>query len=138
MKALNQSKCLKLFTQQRSVKISEDLQFKFKVCKSVHHRTIQINHQPDATIFQFIILTFIYSSTCFGRFPAHHQELNECSGSLWFYLRIVVTVVLCLWAVRPDRPQTQHDCHHDTKVKPEAATAFIELLMMCGETPETS
>jgi len=32
---------------------------KFKVCKSVHHRTIQINHQPDATIFQFIILTFI-------------------------------------------------------------------------------
>jgi hypothetical protein len=26
---------------------------------SVHHRTIQINHQPHATIFQFIILTFI-------------------------------------------------------------------------------
>ena len=25
--------------------------------------SIQINHQPDATIFQFIILTFIYSST---------------------------------------------------------------------------
>jgi hypothetical protein len=23
---------------------------KFKVCKSVHHHTIQINHQPDATI----------------------------------------------------------------------------------------
>jgi len=50
----------------------------------VHHRTIQINHQPDATIFQFIILTFIYSSTCFGHFPTHHQELNDCSGSLWF------------------------------------------------------
>ena len=46
---------------------------RFKVCKSVHHRTIQINHQPDAIIFQFIILTFIYSSTCFGRSPAHHQ-----------------------------------------------------------------
>jgi hypothetical protein len=56
---------------------------------------IQINHQPDATIFQFIILTFIYSSTGFGRFAASHQELNDCSGSLWFYLRIVVTVVLC-------------------------------------------
>ena len=55
---------------------------------SVNHRTIQINHQPDATIFQFIILTFVYSSTCFGRFPAHHQELNDCSGNLWFYLRI--------------------------------------------------
>ena len=24
---------------------------KFKVCKSVHHCTIQINHQPDATLF---------------------------------------------------------------------------------------
>jgi hypothetical protein len=65
-----------------------------KVCKSVHHRTIQINHRPDATIFQFIILTFIYSSTCFGRFAAHYQELNDCSGSLWCYLCIVVTVVL--------------------------------------------
>jgi hypothetical protein len=43
---------------------------------------IQINHQPDATIFQFIILTFIYSLTCFGRFPAHHQDLNDCRGSL--------------------------------------------------------
>ena len=52
---------------------------------------IQINHQPDATIFQFIILTFVYSSTCFGRFLAHRRELNDCSGSLWFYLRIVVT-----------------------------------------------
>jgi hypothetical protein len=32
---------------------------------------------------------------------------------------------------------TQHDCHHDTKVKSEAATAVIELLMMGGKTPET-
>jgi hypothetical protein len=59
---------------------------------------IQINHQSVATIFQFIILTFVYSLTCFGRFPAHHQELNDCSGSLWFYLRIVVTVVLFSWS----------------------------------------
>jgi len=29
----------------------------------------KINHQPDATIFQFIILTFIYSSKYFGRSP---------------------------------------------------------------------
>jgi len=67
---------------------------------------IQINHQPDATIFQFIILPFIYSSTCFGRSPAHHQELNDCSGSLWFYLRIVVTVLLCSWSGRAARPRT--------------------------------
>jgi len=103
----------------------------------VHHRTIQINHQPDITIFQFIILIFIYSSTCFGCFPAHHQELNDCSDSLWFYFHIVVTVVLCSWSDRPARPQTQHDYHHDTKVKPEADTAVIELLMMGGKTPKT-
>jgi hypothetical protein len=37
------------------------LNVNFKVCKCVHHRIIQINHQPDATVFQFIILTFVYS-----------------------------------------------------------------------------
>jgi UDP-N-acetylglucosamine:LPS N-acetylglucosamine transferase len=93
----------------------------------VHHRTIQINHKPDATIFRFIILTFVYAAACFGRFPAHHQELNDYSGNLWFYLRIVVTVVLCSWSGRPA----------DTKIKLEAATAVIELLMMGGKTPET-
>jgi hypothetical protein len=102
----------------------------------MHHRTIQINHQPDTIIFQFIILTFVYSSTCFGRFLAHHQELNDCSGSLWFYFRIVVIAVLCSWSGPSAPPRTQHGCHHDTKVKPEAATAVIELLMMSGKTPE--
>ena len=43
---------------------------KFKIFKSVHHCRIQINHKQDATVFQFIVLTFIYSSTCFGRSPA--------------------------------------------------------------------
>jgi hypothetical protein len=70
----------------------------------------------------------------FQVFSAHHQELNECSGSLWFNLRIVVTVVLCSWSGRPGK---QHDCHHDTKVKLEAATAVTELLMMGEKTSET-
>ena len=70
--------------------------------------SIQINYQPDATIFQFIILTFIYSSTCFGRSPAHHQELNDCSSSsLWFCLRIVVIAVLRSWSDRPAGPTTK-------------------------------
>ena len=43
----------------------------------MHQRTIQINHQTDATIFLFIILMFVYSSTCFGRFPAHHQDKRQ-------------------------------------------------------------
>jgi hypothetical protein len=67
-------------------------------------KKLQINHQPDVTIFQLIILTFIYSSTCFRRLPAHHQEFNDCSGSLWFYLRIVVIVVLCSCSGRTAGP----------------------------------
>jgi hypothetical protein len=73
---------------------------KIRVCKSVHHRTIHINHQSNAKVFQFIIPTFVYSSTCFGRFPAHHQD-NDCSGSPWFYLYIVVMAMLCLWSGWP-------------------------------------
>jgi len=80
---------------------------------------------------------FIYSSTCFGRSPTHHQELNDCSSSLWVYLRIMVIAVLCSWSGRPARPRTQHGYHHDTKVKPEAAIAVVELLMTGGRTPET-
>jgi hypothetical protein len=55
-----------------------------KTLPHTYKRIFRINHQPDATIFQFNILTFIYSSACFGRFPAHHQEFNDCSSSVWF------------------------------------------------------
>jgi hypothetical protein len=43
---------------------------------------------------QFIILTFIYSSACFGHPHAHHQEFNNCSSSLRFYRWSVVVAVL--------------------------------------------
>jgi len=55
---------------------------------------MQINHQLLEKFLQFIILTSIYSSTCFGRPHAHHQELNNCSSSPWVYLRSVVIAVL--------------------------------------------
>jgi hypothetical protein len=67
---------------------SSPVVFVLLLLKIKNHILVQINHQPDATIFQFIILMSVYSSTCFGRFPAHHQELNNCSSSsFWFYLR---------------------------------------------------
>jgi len=77
----------------------------------------------------------MYCSTCFGRPHAHHQELNNCSSSLWFYLRSVVIAML-LVVVGPDHDQ-QHCYHHALKVKPEAATAVVELQMMGVRTPET-
>jgi hypothetical protein len=39
-------------------------------------------------------------------------------------------------AGQPDHDQ-QHCYHHAPKVKPEAATAVVELLMMGAKTPET-
>jgi hypothetical protein len=39
-------------------------------------------------------------------------------------------------ASRPARPGTQYDYHHDTKIKPEVATAITELLMMGGKRPK--
>jgi hypothetical protein len=95
---------------------------------SVHHHTNQINHQLDATISPVYYLTFMCSSTCFGRPPhAHHQELNNCSSS---------AVGRCRAGNRPDNDQ-QHCYHHAPKVKPEPATAVVELLMMGVRTPET-
>jgi hypothetical protein len=50
----------------------------------------------------------MYSSTCFGRPHAHHQELNNCSISLWFYGWSVVVAVLLVVvgpAGRPDHDQ---------------------------------
>jgi hypothetical protein len=52
----------------------------------------------------------MYSSTRFWRPHAHHQELNNCSSNL------------C--------------CHHAPTVKPEVATAVVELLMMGVRKPE--
>jgi len=51
-------------------------------------------NQLDATIAQVYYLAFMYSSTCFGRPHAHHQELNNCSSSLWFYRWSVVVAVM--------------------------------------------
>jgi hypothetical protein len=39
-------------------------------------------------------LAFIYSSTCFRHPHTHHQELNNCSSSLWFYRWSVMIAML--------------------------------------------
>jgi hypothetical protein len=83
-------------------------------------------------------LTFIYSSTCFGRPLAHHEELNNCSSSLRFYLQNVLIAVLLVvvWPVGPTTTNSTACYQYAAKVKPEAATAVVELLMMGERTPE--
>ena len=79
----------------------------------------------------------MYSSTCFGRPYAHHQELNNCSSTLYRWSVVVAVLLVVVGpAGRTDHDQ-QHCYHHDPTVKPEAATAVVELLMMGVRTPET-
>jgi hypothetical protein len=78
----------------------------------------------------------MYGSTHFGCPHAHHQELNKCSSSLWFYhWSVVVAVLLVVVGLARTRPQ--HCYHHASVVKPEADTALVELLMIGVRTPET-
>jgi hypothetical protein len=79
---------------------------------------------------------FMYSSTCFWRPHTYRQELNNCSSSLWFYRWSVVVAVL-LFLFGPARTRTTGWDHHDTKVKPVAATAVVELLTIGMRTPQT-
>jgi hypothetical protein len=63
---------------------------------------------------------------------------NNCSSNLWFYRWSVVVAVLVVVvgpAGRPDHDQ-QHCYHHTPTVKPEAAIAVVELLMMGVGTPK--
>jgi hypothetical protein len=95
--------------------------------------TFKYINQLDAKTFQVYYLTFMYSSTSSGRPHPHHQDPNNCSSSFCFYRWSVVIKSMC---GRPDHDQ-QHWYHHAPTVKPEAATAVVELLMMGVRTPES-
>jgi hypothetical protein len=68
--------------------------FKFKVCKSVHHHTILINQPTRCNSLSSLLFDVMYNSECFGRPHAHYQELNNCSSSIWFYRWSVVLALL--------------------------------------------
>jgi hypothetical protein len=61
-------------------------------CKYLHRRhkctdkgKYNSNKSPTrCNNFPVYFLTFIYRSTCFGRFPAHNQEFNDCSAASGF------------------------------------------------------
>jgi hypothetical protein len=51
----------------------------------------------------------MYSSTCFGRFHAHHQKLNNCNSSIWFFRWSVVKAVLLVVFGRRAGPTTTNN-----------------------------
>jgi len=103
----------------------------------MHHHTIQINQQPDATISQVYYLTLYTAQHVLGiptpilrsstTAVATSGLPSECGDS---------SAVGPGQASQPDHDQ-QHCYHHAPTVKPEVATAVVELLRMGVGTPET-
>jgi hypothetical protein len=60
----------------------------------------------------------MYSATGFGRPHAHHQVLNNFSGSLWFDIWSVVVAVLLVVVGPAGRPNHyQQHCYHHARNK---------------------
>jgi len=78
----------------------------------------------------FYLDTALYVS---GGTSTHHQERKQ----LYLQHLVFVTPLLLPAAIagRPDHEQ-QHCYHHAPTIKPEAATAIVELLMMGMRKPE--
>jgi len=58
----------------------EEVQNESEVCKSMHHRTIQINNQPVATIFQFCYPDVYLQFNMFRAFP---RSSSGAQGLHW-------------------------------------------------------
>jgi hypothetical protein len=97
--------------------------------------SVQVNHQPDATVSPvyypdiYLQLNTFWASSCPLSGAQHLQLQPLVLPSYRGDSRAVVRS-------RPEHEQ-QHSCHHDTKVKPETATAVVELLMTGVKMPET-
>jgi hypothetical protein len=107
------------------------------------HRSFTFNSNKSSTWCNNF--SIYYPDVCL-QFNMFRAFFRPSSGAQWLqwqsldlpsYRGDSPTVFVVGPAGRPARPRTQHDCHHDTKVKPEAATAVIEFLMLDGKTPET-
>jgi hypothetical protein len=88
---------------------------------------------PWKANYAYQSLNFWHQSFTFNS----NKSPTWCNNFSVYYPDVCLQINMFRACSRPDRPRKQHDCHHDTKVKPEAATAVIELLMMDGKTPET-
>jgi hypothetical protein len=105
---------------------------------SVHHHTFQINHPTRYKNFSSLLLDVYVQLSIFwvsSRPSSGGQQLQQQPLVLPLE-RGGSSAVGRGRAGRPDRDQ-QHCYYHAPTVKPEAATAVFELLMMDVRTPET-
>ena len=111
-----------------------------KVCKSVHHHTIQINQPTRCNNFSSLLLDVYVHLNMF------RASSRPSSGAQQLQLQPLVlpferggSSALGRGRSGYNRPyhEQQHCYHHARTVKLEAATAVVELLMMGVRTPET-
>jgi hypothetical protein len=88
-----------------------------------HLKWIQINHQPDVTVYP-VFYPDVYLQL--NMFRASSRP-SSAAQQLQYQPLVLPSY----------RGEQQHSYHHDTKVKPETATVVVELLMMGVRTPET-
>ena len=106
----------------------------------MHHHTFQINQPTRCNNFSSLLLD-VYSFVHLNMFRASSRPSSRTQQLQWQPLVLPLerggsNAVGRGRADRPDHDQ-QHCYHHVPTVKPEAATAVVELLMMGVRTPET-
>jgi hypothetical protein len=114
-------------TTYGSKEVTLDLMF---VDPCIIVQLLQRKTQQNATVYQnFIIPHFKWSSTCFGRQAAHHQETETAQAASGFAYVEVCGTCSC-WTLSgsvymlPDNIQQLHVRQPSTYAKPEAACAF--------------
>jgi len=131
-----------LFSQRLDITA---VQHVFNIPGSVYRESKSINVQQDATMYSllyFCKLLYMFRVVT----PPIIMSTYNCNYSIWHWSNFGKCSVWSqlkmrgmdptVRAGRPDHDQ-QHCYHHAPKVKPEAATAVVELLMMGVRTPET-
>jgi len=110
--------------------LQANTKFDFKFCKSVHHHTTQINQPFKCNNYSSLLLNV------YVRLNMFRASSRPSSGTQQLQQQPLV-----LPLERGDSSAVgrgrQHCYHHAPTVKPEAATAVVELLMKGVRTPET-
>jgi hypothetical protein len=108
---------------------------KFKFCKSVHHHTFHINQPTRCNNFSILLLDI------YVQFNMFRASSRPSSGAQQLQEQPLVLPLERGGSSAVGRGQPDHDLqhcyHHVSTVKPEAATAVVELLMMDVRMPET-
>ena len=89
----------------------------FDVCRSVHHNIIHIENPTRCHNASKLYFRFIWSSTCFGRHTAHHQEPKTALAASGFACVEGCWTCSC-WTL-------------------SGSVSSFRLLMMGGVSPET-